>query len=237
MNWHLKPARDLRLSHRQRLVSRERESGLVGTATRLAWWFLVRRYLGWFHRLSVSGRQHLPEPPFVMIGNHASHLDALTLAAALPWRMADRACPLAAGDTFFTSTVTAAFAAYFVNALPIRRKGTTADDLAILRVRLAEDGLVLILFPEGTRSRDGVMARFRAGIGAFVAGSAVPVVPCFLDGAFAALPPHRRWPRPVRLSLAIGPALQFADLPNDRTGWAEVARRCEAAVRALAPAE
>ncbi len=235
MDWQLKPARDIDLSPRRRLTSRAREWGLVGTATRFVWWLLVRRYLRWVHRLTVTGRAHLPEPPFVMIANHASHLDALTLAAALPWRLADRACPLAAGDTFFTSTAAAAFAAFFVNALPIRRQGTTADDLALLRARLAEDGLILILFPEGTRARDGVMARFRAGIGTFVAGTPVPVVPCWLDGAFAALPPDRRWPRPARLTLAIGPALSFADVANDRAGWAEVARRCEAAVRALQP--
>src|SRR5262249_8081489 len=106
-------------------------------------------------------------------------------------------------------------------------------DLALLRERLAEDRLIYVLFPEGTRSRDGRMAPFKAGIGALLADSAVPIVPCFLEGAFAALPPQRRWPRPARLRLAIGKPINVADCANDRDGWVEVAGRCEKAVREL----
>ncbi len=77
------------------------------------------------------------------------------------------------------------------------------------------------------------MARFQPGIGALVAGTDVPVVPCFPGGAFAARPPQRLWPRPGRLRLAIGPALRFEGVANDRAGWAVVASSCESAVRAL----
>ena len=55
---------------------------------------------------------------------------------------------------------------------------------------------MLILFPEGTRSRTGEMGPFKPGIGALVAGTAAPVVPCYLSGAFAAWPPTSRLPRP-----------------------------------------
>jgi 1-acyl-sn-glycerol-3-phosphate acyltransferase len=193
----------------------------------------VRGYLAAFHRLEVTGRENLPAPPFVLVANHASHLDALTLSAVLRGDTARRAHALAAGDTFFTSTLSSAFAAYAVNALPIWRKRTRASEIATLRERLVEDRLVYILFPEGTRCRDGAMAAFQPGIGALVAGSDVPVVPCFLDGAFAAWPPQRRFPKPGRLRLSIGAAVRCDDLPAGRAGWEETARRCEAAVRAL----
>lgn len=233
MDWKLKPARDLGLSLGRRLASQNREFGLIGTATHWLWRQLVRAYLRCFHRLTVSGLENLPEPPFVLIANHASHLDTLTLSAVLPPRIADRAYPIAAGDTFFTSFAISAFAAYAINALPIWRKHVKLEELQTLRARLIEDRLVYILFPEGTRSRDGRMAPFKPGIGAFVAGSAVPVVPCFLEGAFAALPSHRRLPRPTRLRLSIGASLSFADIPDDRRAWPAVAVRCEAAVRSL----
>ena len=122
-----------------------------------------------------------------MVANHGSHLDALTLAAALPRRMAANAFALAAGDTFFTNAPVAAFAAYAVNALPVWRRRTTAADLDALRTRLVEDRAVLILFPEGTRTRDGTMGPFRSGVGALVAGTSVPVVPCCLAGALGGL--------------------------------------------------
>ena len=127
-------------------------------------------------------------------------------------------------------------AAYAINAFPVWRGRTRQGDLATLRARLAEDALVYILFPEGTRSRDGTMARFQPGLGALVAGTTIPVVPCYLDGAFAAWPPQRRWPRPGRLRLAIGPALRFETVANDRAGWISVAASCEAAVRGLSAA-
>ena len=234
-DWQFRPARDHGLTLRQRLRSAGREPGLGGHLLGLLWRGLARGYLSAVHRLKVTGREHLPSPPFVLVANHASHLDALTLAAALPHRLARRAFALAAGDTFFTSLPGAAFAAYAINALPVWRKQTTVADIDLWRARLLEDGAVLILFPEGTRSRTGAMARFRSGIGALVAGHPIPVVPCFLAGAHAAWPPGRRLPRPGALHLAIGPALRFADAPADRAGTILVAEACEAAVRALMP--
>jgi 1-acyl-sn-glycerol-3-phosphate acyltransferase len=170
-----------------------------------------------------------------MIANHSIHLDALTLAASLPWAIGRNTFALAAGDTFFTSTPAGVFAAYAINALPVWRKQTTPQDLDGMRRRLTDDGAVLILFPEGTRTRDGTMARFRPGVGTLVAGGSIPVVPCWLDGAFAAWPATRRLPRPGRLHLTIGPPLVFRDSAVDRAGMLAVADRCEAAVRALAP--
>ena len=199
------------------------------------WRALVRAYLRAAHRLQVQGLEKLPPAPFVMVANHGSHLDALTLAAALPRRLANRAFALAAGDTFFSSTPVAAFAAYAINALPVWRRRTTARDLDALRARLLEDRAVLILFPEGTRTRDGGMAPFRSGVGAVVAGSGVPVVPCFLAGAHAAWPPGQRLPRRGPLRLVIGAPLGFADTGRDRAGTEAVAAACEAAVRALDP--
>jgi 1-acyl-sn-glycerol-3-phosphate acyltransferase len=235
MEFRLRPARDHGLDAAERLRSLSRERGLGSVLLGSAWRAAVRAYLAAFHRLEVTGRENLPPAPFVLVGNHASHLDALTLSAVLRGEAARRAHALAAGDTFFTSTLSSAFAAYAVNALPVWRKRTRANEIATLRERLVEDRLVYILFPEGTRCRDGVMAAFQPGIGALVAGSAVPVVPCFLDGAFAAWPPQRRFPRPGKLRLRIGAPVRCDDLPGGRAGWEATARRCEDAVRALSP--
>ena len=234
-DWPLRPARDHGLPPEDRLRSHGRERGLGSLLTSAGWRALVSAYLRAAHRLQVEGRENLPEPPFVMVANHASHLDALTLAAALPWSAARNAFALAAGDTFFTSTPTAAFAAYAVNALPVWRSRTTSADLAALRARLVEDRAVFILFPEGTRSRTGTMAPFKPGIGALVAGTSVPVVPCWLEGAGAAWPAGQRLPRPGRLHLRIGPPLDFSTVAADRAGGAVVAERCAEAVRALSP--
>ena len=234
-DWQLRPARDLGLKPSERLRSIGRERGLGGLLLAMAWRGLVWTYLRVFHRLRIEGREHLPpEPPFVMVANHASHLDALVLSVALPPRLAANAYALAAGDTFFTSNAKAAFAAYAINALPVWRNKTSARDLTGLRQRLHEDRAVLILFPEGTRTRTGAMGRFKPGIGALVAGTPVPVVPCYLEGAFAAWPPTRRLPLPGRLRLVIGKPLAFRDPAQNRAELNAVSAQCEQAVLALA---
>ncbi len=235
MEFKLRPARDHGLETADRLRSLSRERGLGSIVLGSLWRAMLRGYLAVYHRLEVTGRENLPEAPFVLIANHTSHLDALTLSGVLRGEPARRAHALAAGDTFFGSTLSSVFAAYAVNALPVWRKRTKAGELATLRQRLVEDRLVYILFPEGTRARDGAMAPFQPGIGVLVAGTDVPVVPCFLDGCHAAWPPDRSVPAPRKLRVRIGAPLTFADAPATRAGWEDTARQCEAAVRALAP--
>ena len=233
--WHYQPARDLGLTTGQRLHSLQRETGLLALTTRCGWWSITAAYLAVCHRLCVRGRDRLPAcPPFVLVANHTSHLDVLALALALSWRVRTRLLVIAAGDTFFKSPLVATFSVGALNALPIWRDHCGANALRQLRRRLVEEPCVYILFPEGTRSRTGTMAPFKAGLGMLVAGSGVPVVPCHLSGAYEALPPHRRWPRPHPLELCIGRPLIFDHVPNRRQGWAQVATETEAAVQSLA---
>lgn len=79
------------------------------------------------------------------------------------------------------------------------------------------------------------MASFKPGLGMLVAGTRVPVIPCYLTGTFQALPPERRLPRPRRLRLRVGPSLSFAGTAHDREGWQRIATETRTAVRALMP--
>jgi 1-acyl-sn-glycerol-3-phosphate acyltransferase len=234
--WRYRPAGDLDLPPGEQLRSVKREAGLMAHVVQSTWRAVAQWYLRGFHRFTIVGREHLPTAaPFVMVANHSSHLDALALGTALPWRLRGCAFPIAAGDTFFVTPATSVFAAMMLNALPMWRKSCGAHAMAALRERLIGDPAIFILFPEGTRTRDGRMSAFKPGLGMILGGADVPVVPCFLDGAFAALPPGSRWPRPRPLTLRIGPPLRFTDCGNDREGWRKIVVALEAAVRALAP--
>jgi 1-acyl-sn-glycerol-3-phosphate acyltransferase len=234
--WKLKPARDLGLSVSQRRQSVHRESGLLESGTHLAWALAVRFYLHFWHRLKVQGSEHLPRrPPFVLVANHASHLDALVLAAPLPLTIRDRVFALAAGDVFFEKNLKASFATSFINALPLWRRKITPKAMVELRRRLVDEPCAFILFPEGGRSRDGQMMPFKAGIGMLLAETNVPVVPCYLEGTFEACPAERTVPLRLPIRLRAGPPLSFAEVPDKRAGWEEVATRLEEAVRRLGP--
>jgi 1-acyl-sn-glycerol-3-phosphate acyltransferase len=232
--WNYEPARDLDLPPVERAKSLRRESGLFSTAGHLAWRLATQAFFATYHRLSVSAEGPIPhEPPFVMIANHTSHLDALVLASVLPYRLCDRVFPVAAGDVFFNTPAVSLFAATMLNALPMWRKNCGSHALAELRERLVEEPCGLILFPEGARSRDGSLQPFKAGLGMLIAGTDVPVIPCHLHGTFLAFPAGTWWPRPRKLRLKIGQPLVFDSVPNGREGWNQIATQTNEAVRRL----
>ena len=223
------------MSLADRLRSLRRESGLIESFGHMSWCAAIRSYLRIFHRLHVEGIENIPkEPPFVIVANHSSHLDALILASRLSWRLRDDVYPIAAGDTFFETPVAAAFAAIALNALPMwRKRGGGRHALEELRARLINEKCVYVLFPEGTRSRDGAIGSFKAGIGMVIAGTSVPVVPCHLRGTHESLPPDRRWPRFRKIELRIGAPQAFSQIANEREGWHTIASALESAVKQL----
>lgn len=232
--WTYRPARDLGMAPIDRLRSVRREPGLISHTIHAATLSALSAYLRLYHRLRIVNPEQLPDkPPFVVIANHASHLDALILAAALGRSVRGCTFPVAAGDVFFTSSHRSLVSSLFINALPLWRKKVTAHALADLRTRLADGDCGLILFPEGARSRDGELLPFKQGLGMIVAGTPVPVVPCRLIGAFEAMPAGKWVPRPRRIEVRVGRALRFDDCESARAGWEQVARSVESVVRAL----
>jgi 1-acyl-sn-glycerol-3-phosphate acyltransferase len=232
--WKLEPARDIGLPLNERLRSVRREQGLVDWSMHLMSLSAFRIALAVLHHLKIEGRENLPAAgPFVLVSNHSSHLDALVLTSALPWKLRPHVFPIAAGDTFFATPLTAAMSAFFLNAVPMWRKRAGSHSLIEMREKLVEEKCLYVVFPEGTRSRTGEMAAFKAGLGMMVAGTAVPVIPCRLWGAFEAWKPDQKFPRPKKIRLRIGQGMKFQSASNDREGWNAIARDTEQAVRDL----
>lgn len=203
--WRYEPAHDLDQPFLERLRHFPREPDMLVYGARSLAALACRGWLRMYHRLRITGRDHLPpEGAFMLVANHVSHLDTLCLLAALRLRQLHRAFPAAARDYFFVSAPRVTAAAILVNALPFERQIHLRQSLDLCRQLLANPGNILILFPEGTRSRDGSLSAFRPGIGWLVAGTTIPVLPCRLDGCYRALPKGAWWPRPCRLRLTIG---------------------------------
>lgn len=136
------------------------------------------------------------KPPYVVIANHSSHLDAPLIYGSLPRRLSKNLAAGAASDYFFDSWYKALPTALFFNSFPVERQG--------LRGRrgmagvLLNEGIPLLLFPEGTRSRTGAMASFKPGAAALSISRNVPVLPIALVGAYAAMPYGATVPVPGR---------------------------------------
>ena len=168
-----------------------------------------------------------------MVANHASHLDVLILATALPLRQRNQALPLAAGDTFFETPVVAVFAGEMINALPMWRKHCGRHAIETLRERLIQEPCAYILFPEGTRSRDGKNRLLQARHRHDRRRQSRPRDSLFFERHVRSPPARSKMAQAQENHLQIGPAQSFASLPNDRNGWKEVAERLEIAVRKL----
>ena len=232
--WKYETARDHGLKHRQRMRSLRREAGLVQWTLHHSTWAALRFYLRGRFGLRVYGAEGLPtRPPFLMVANHTSHLDALVLGASVCWRLRGDVFPIAAGDTFFETPTLESLSALLLNALPIWRERCGRHEMAELRRQLQEGCSAFILFPEGTRSRTGEMGRFKAGVGMLVAQTDVPVFPCHIRGAYQAWPADRKRPRSGSVSVRIGDPILFAETQNGRAGWLEVAQRLENVVTGL----
>ncbi len=153
----------------------------------------------------VDCEQH-SEKLRVYFANHGSHLDFATLWAALPHDMRERTRPVAARDYWDRTKLTRAIAVGLFNSLLIAREGITRRDNPIEQMAVAmREGHSLILFPEGTRSRDGVIGEFKSGI--YHLASKVPeaeLVPVYLQNLNRILPKGHLLPIPLISSVVFG---------------------------------
>ena len=205
-----KLAQDVALALERKAVERlrrfPREPDALVDVLRTLVAVIIRGLLRIYCRFEIIGREHLPNDgeSFVLVANHSSHLDSVCLLAALPLRRLQRAFPVAAEDYFFRSLPRTWFATVVMNALPFARQMRVRESLAICAQLLAQPGNVLVIFPEGTRSRSGATQAFKPGIGALLAEGGATVLPCYVEGAFRAWPKGRRLPRPRKVRLMIG---------------------------------
>ena len=235
--WHYDPAQDLDQPLIERLRRFPREPDMLVYGALVAAAAMIRGWLRTYHKLSIRGREHLPAgESFVIVANHASHLDALCLLSALPIGKLHRAFPAAAKDYFFTSVPRTVIAAVMVNAMPFERHGSPRHSLSLCRQLLENPGNVLVIFPEGTRSATGELGEFKPGVGLLVAGSSHPVVPCYLRGTHEAWPRDCWFPRPRRVELTIGPPHLYSHLKRGTDSAIQISRELRDAVQALAPA-
>ena len=233
--WSYEPAQDLDEPLIERLRHFPRQPDMLVYGLRLAAALLCRGWLRVYHRLAIIGRENLPaEGSFVMVANHASHLDVLCLLAALPFARLHRTFPAAAQDYFFVNAPRVLLASVVVNALPFARRSSPRQSLSLCQQVLARPGNALILFPEGTRSTTGELGEFKPGVGLVVAGTDIPVVPCYLEGTHRAWPKGAVLPRPRTVRLRIGSPRTYSQLDRGKESAVRIARELSEAVQELA---
>jgi long-chain acyl-CoA synthetase len=177
--------------------------------------------------LRVEGVERLPAAgPFLLCPNHASFLDPLALAAALPHARLRKTLWLGWAGILMTTRVRRLLSR-IAQIVPIDPDQGAQASLALSAAALAR-GDTLVWFPEGALSPDGKLRRFLPGIGLLLERQPATVVPVYIAGTFAAWPSSRRWPRRSPVTVRFGTPFQPV-----RAGHQEMADAVRAAVIAL----
>src|SRR4051812_11964294 len=160
--------------------------------------FVLGPMIDFYMRTRTHGKEGFEaiEPPVILVSNHSSHLDTPTILRALPRKWRQRTAVAAAADYFYKKRRTAAFVALLFNTVPIERKGGGLGDGATDHVdRLIRQRWNLLMYPEGTRSRDGRIGKLRSGAAALASQHGLSIVPIYVTGTHAAMPPGQSWPK------------------------------------------
>lgn len=156
---------------------------------------VLRPVVSAFTRTTVEGVDNVQglSAPFVLVANHCSHLDTAVAISRLPYRLTRHLAVGAAADYFYGRWWIKAATSLFFNTYPVPRAGRASRGRGMSQ-RLLKAGVPILLYPEGTRSRDGKMREFKPGAAVLSATVRVPCVPMALIGTHEAMPVGRFWP-------------------------------------------
>ncbi|MDA2923280.1 AMP-binding protein [Acidobacteria bacterium AH-259-L09] len=189
--------------------------------------------------LQLDSHKHLPcAGPYIIAANHASHLDTgamiSAVSIALGIKEARKLHILGAKDYFFDTPLKSWFFSTFLNVVPVEREETSLAGLRMVKSILSAGELVLI-FPEGTRSRTGQIQQFKPGLGLIALELDVPIIPAYIGGTHQAMPVGKVFPRPKQVKVIFAPPITMdvyrsndQDTPAD-----EIYRQITADVRGV----
>ena len=146
----------------------------------------------WFFKLvyhnKIYGAENFYPGAAILAANHASFYDPPLLSISTPYEV-----HFLARKTLFTPFLFGSLIRK-LNAHPVSGK---AQDIAVFKtiVRLMKEGKKVIIFPEGTRSKDGSLQSIKPGIAMLISRTGAAVIPAYLHGTFSVWPSHKKLPK------------------------------------------
>mgnify|MGYP006197652597 CR=1 FL=1 len=191
----------------------------------------TRRQYGWLYpaaravlkptfetlwRITVTGQENVPKSgPAIVCPNHTSVIDSVLLPAVLPRRITF------VGKAEYLDSWKTRHLFPALGMIPIDRSGGDAAQRALdVAAGILEDGELFGIYPEGTRSRDGVLHKGRTGAARLALRTGAPLLPVGIRGTRDIQPPGASMPRPFRhcefhIGRPLDPA-RYRDRADDR---------------------
>lgn len=182
-----------------------------------------------FHRKVVHRERIIEEGPLIIAVNHTSYVDPPL--AGISYKRA--VYYLARKNLLEWPILGPLFPD--MNVIPVERDG---NDMSALRevIKKVKEGNGVVLFPEGTRSKDGNLQKARAGIGLVIAKTRAPVQPIRIFGAYEAFPRGSSLPKLKQITVVIGEPIHFTEEeiePTTRETYQKLSDRVMEAIGAL----
>jgi 1-acyl-sn-glycerol-3-phosphate acyltransferase len=178
----------------------------------------TRRLISSTCRPTVIGLENVPKDgPFIVAPNHLSFLDRVIVQALMPRPVAF----FAKAEYFTTGGVKGKVMKSFfeaVGSIPVER-GEQAASVQALKTLLdiLDAGRGIGIYPEGTRSRDGVLYRGRTGVGWLALTTGAPVIPVGLIGTEHLQPADSKSVKPQHFTMKVGEPLYFEKTGPDHS--------------------
>jgi 1-acyl-sn-glycerol-3-phosphate acyltransferase len=160
----------------------------------------------------VRGKSLIPmSGPAIIVANHNSHLDTLTIMAMYPLRTLPKLRPVAAMDYFMRTSAMAWFATKIIGVIPVARGGHAKGHNPLQGcIEALDRGEIVILFPEGSRGEPERLSQFKKGVAHLLKDRPqTPVHPLFIYGLGRALPRDSFWLVPFNCDIVVGEALMW----------------------------
>ena len=188
---------------------------------------LSRVYFG----LELCGVEHIPaRGPLVVVPNHQTFADPVLVT--IPIRR--RVYYMAWRRLFHVPVLGRAIR--LLRAFPVDLDARDPMAIREARRRLVEEDAVVMIFPEGGRSKDGTLGHFHMGAFRLAASLGIPALPVTIAGGHESWPPGRRLPRRGRIRITYHPPLSIDATADPRAAARDLAARARAVIAsALSP--
>lgn len=168
----------------------------------------------------VEGLENVPkDDPFIIAVNHTSYYDALLLPCIIVPKINKKIHPLV--NSYYWSNLITGFFLNLWKCIPVfvekeknsKQKNKSAFVKAIKYLKNKE---LIMIFPEGSRSKDGKLKKAYHGVARICLGAKVPVLPVGVIGANEVMPVGKVLPRLKRCEVKIGKLMHFGKYYNKR---------------------
>jgi 1-acyl-sn-glycerol-3-phosphate acyltransferase len=170
--------------------------------------YLLAKFIGFFvynlfFSIEIKGRENFPKRGgFIVASNHLSYLDPPTIGYVCPRKLYFFAKSSLFKIKVFSNLIK------LLGAIPLERE--TEISLSLRKgLEILKKGEGIVIFPEGTRSKDGLMKEGKPGIGFLAIKSNAPVIPVKLEGTDKALPPDGKFIKIKKIKVIIGKSIYF----------------------------